>query len=164
MPNNFASEEYSITEKQLDNLPRGSKGLCKMAALLGYKDPLHQLQVDSTCSVGDLLYFFDDNPGAIEALTEWVRENFVNKEHETRLGFIEMSAALVDAAHSDSRVELDEAKLRMCLLADLEKNGDRCMSESECEEFITGGDEGEVSEELKTLFPKTHEFVASYWE
>lgn len=159
-----ASEEHSITERQLDDLPRGSKGLCKMAPLLGYKDPLYQLQIDSTCSVGDLLHFLDDNPGAIEALVEWTRENFVDKKFEAKLEPDDMVVSLQKWAYGDSHVELNRDKLMDALDADLNANGDRRMSESECEEFVTGGEEGEISEELKAAFPRTHAFLESHWE
>lgn len=51
------------------------KGLCKLANQLGYRDPAQQLiNSDGSC-VGDLLTFFEDNPGAIEAVIEWAADH-----------------------------------------------------------------------------------------
>ncbi len=61
--------------KDLENIKQTQEGLCKLAALLGYKDPFYQLQNNDGTVVGDLLEFLDDNPGACEAVIEWVRDN-----------------------------------------------------------------------------------------
>ena len=50
-------------------------GLCGLARKLGYKDPAYQLANSDGTIVGDLLCFFDDNPGACEAVIEWVLTN-----------------------------------------------------------------------------------------
>ena len=50
------------------------EGLCKLANKLGYNDPLRQLINRDGSAVGDLLYFLEDNPGAIEALIDWIYE------------------------------------------------------------------------------------------
>ena len=51
------------------------EGLCQMARKLGYKDPASQLINSDGSVVGDFLYFLEDNPGAIEAIVEWVLQN-----------------------------------------------------------------------------------------
>lgn len=51
---------------------RGFMNLCKLACALGYKDPCHQMMNKDGSCVGDLICFFEDNPGAIEAIKEWV--------------------------------------------------------------------------------------------
>ena len=43
-----------------------------MARLLGYDDPFGQLAYADGSVVGDLLDFFEDNPGACEAVIDWV--------------------------------------------------------------------------------------------
>lgn len=60
--------------KEIEDTPTSVEGLCKMARLLGYKDPASQLINSDGSVVGDLLYFFEDNPGACEAVVEWVLE------------------------------------------------------------------------------------------
>lgn len=61
---------------------RGFKALCGLAAKLGYKDPFKQLYNDDGSCVGDLLVFFEDNPGAIGAIYEWVDDNYEEELNE----------------------------------------------------------------------------------
>lgn len=51
------------------------KGLCKLASKLGYKDPCHQLANSDGSVVGDLLCFFEDNPGACQAVIDWTYDH-----------------------------------------------------------------------------------------
>lgn len=61
------------------NLYRSDE-LCKLAEMLGYLDKgrfaINQLQCNNGAYASSLLSFFDDNPGAMEAVREWVVENF----------------------------------------------------------------------------------------
>jgi hypothetical protein len=69
--------------KTNDLCAEGSEGihdLCRLARELGYKDPLYQLQISHDACVGDLLEFLRDNPGAIEALYDWVHHNYPDEE------------------------------------------------------------------------------------
>ncbi len=66
-------EVATITE--VENTKHTVKGLCKLARQLGYKDPCFQLMNNDGSVVGDMLYFFEDNPGAVEAVVNWVLEN-----------------------------------------------------------------------------------------
>lgn len=66
------------TRKQIEDTRSTVEGLCTLARQLGYKDPCYQLQNRDGSVVGDMLYFFEDNPGAIEAVIEWVLENNPN--------------------------------------------------------------------------------------
>lgn len=53
----------------------GSRGLiflCTLVRALGYKDPQGFGQLTRDAVIGDLLTFFEDNSGAIEALIEWI--------------------------------------------------------------------------------------------
>jgi hypothetical protein len=53
----------------------GRQGIITLACLaraLGYKDPQYFGQLDSRCSIGDLINFFEDNSGAVNAVIEWV--------------------------------------------------------------------------------------------
>lgn len=51
---------------------RGVENLCRLARALGYKDRNYFGQLDHDCSIGDLIEFFEDNSGAIEAVKEWI--------------------------------------------------------------------------------------------
>ena len=68
--------------KEIEETKQTTKGLCKMARLLGYQDPFHQLINDDGTVVGDLLEFFEDNPGACEAVIEWVLEEGRTRDGE----------------------------------------------------------------------------------
>lgn len=71
-----------MTRQEIENTRRTVNGLCGLARKLDYKDPLYQLtNSDGTC-VGDLLIFFEDNPGAVEAVIEWAADTFGADEDE----------------------------------------------------------------------------------
>jgi len=61
---------------------RRSDDLCKLVEGLGYNTEPRQLQCNNGAYVSSLLHFFDDNPGAMEALQEWVLENSDLEEGE----------------------------------------------------------------------------------
>jgi hypothetical protein len=67
-------EEYRI-EKKMHHMEgsRGFENLCRLVRAIGYRDSLHQMQFRDGC-VGDLMVFFEDNSGAIEALVTWIGE------------------------------------------------------------------------------------------
>lgn len=54
---------------------RGVSNLCKLVSLLGYRDPFQQGQLSDGGCFGDLICFLEDNPGAMEAVVDWIREN-----------------------------------------------------------------------------------------
>jgi len=56
--------------------PVGLKNLCRLCCFIGYEDQNYRLQLDNGCSVGDLINFLEDNPGAIEAIYNWIGNNF----------------------------------------------------------------------------------------
>lgn len=65
----------------------GRAGLVMLATLsqgLGYKDPMYFGQLTPKASMGDLMEFFQDNPGAVQAVVEWVKEQRA-PEWQTRL-------------------------------------------------------------------------------
>ncbi len=66
---------------------RGIVNLCKIAAGLGYKDPMHYGQLERGAVLGDLLEFLRDNSGAIEAIVEWIesRESLWANELKSNL-------------------------------------------------------------------------------
>jgi len=53
----------------------GVKNLCKLVGYLGYKDQLHFGKFDSNASYGYLIEFLEDNPGAVEAIVEFIEEH-----------------------------------------------------------------------------------------
>jgi hypothetical protein len=53
---------------------RGVEQLCQLTRALGYRDSQYFGQLTSKASLGDLVMFLEDNPGAIEALHEWIRD------------------------------------------------------------------------------------------
>lgn len=61
-----------MKQSEIQNMRINFPSLCKMANELGYKDSFYQLMLENGSSVGDLMLFFEDNPGAIEAVFEWV--------------------------------------------------------------------------------------------
>jgi hypothetical protein len=62
------------TKSEIENLQLNkSQDLCKLAELLGYKRGAYgQLQNNNGSFVSSLTDFFDDNPGAMQAVAEWV--------------------------------------------------------------------------------------------
>ncbi len=59
------------TRKELEELSSNTEGLAKMAELLGYRDRNGQLTLRNGAHLSSLADFFDDNPGAAEAVIEW---------------------------------------------------------------------------------------------
>lgn len=51
---------------------RGLEQLCKLVHALGYKDSQYFGQLSNGTSIGDLMEFFEDNSGAIDAVIEWI--------------------------------------------------------------------------------------------
>lgn len=51
----------------------GVKNLCRLTAALGYVDNMHFGQFEHGC-YGDLILFLEDNPGCIEAIETWIKE------------------------------------------------------------------------------------------
>ena len=54
---------------------RGVNNLACIARSLGYFDRTYMGQFDTNASLGDLIEFFEDNPGAIDAVVEWISQN-----------------------------------------------------------------------------------------
>lgn len=62
------------TIQDIQKLRFNTKGICRLAKALGYDGSLGPTFSDGT-SLGSLVEFFDDNPGACEAVLEWAQEN-----------------------------------------------------------------------------------------
>lgn len=67
----------TTSRRSIENLRlNSSDDLCRLAEMLGYGEGrFQQLQCRNGAFVSSLLAFFDDNPGAMECLAEWVMEN-----------------------------------------------------------------------------------------
>lgn len=61
---------------------RNLEDLALLVRDLGYKSELHQLQFRNGASASDLFDFFEDNPGALEAVVDWIHENYGDEEDE----------------------------------------------------------------------------------
>lgn len=58
---------------------KGVENLCTIVSAIGYRDPQHWGQFSSRASFGDLITFFEDNPGAITAVLEWIGDQDVSE-------------------------------------------------------------------------------------
>lgn len=79
---------------------RGVETLCQVTGALGYKDPTYYGQLTSKAVIGDLIMFLEDNPGAIEAVLEWVKQQG-NSEWRDNL------QALVGSEESTDQIDDD---------------------------------------------------------
>lgn len=64
------------------NTRKNFKALCNLARKLGYNDPYRLLINNDGSCVGDLIKFFEDNPGAIETIIEWAAEHLGEEDSE----------------------------------------------------------------------------------
>lgn len=67
-------EEYSAQER-INRLEgeSGVQNLCRISQAIGYKDPQYFGQFQGAC-YGDLIKMLEDNPGACEALYNWIAD------------------------------------------------------------------------------------------
>ena len=76
------------TIKEIENLRLDkAQDLCKLVEMIGYgRGACGQLQNSNGSFVSSLLDFFDDNPGAMEAVAEFIMEHHATDEDEEVLG------------------------------------------------------------------------------
>lgn len=55
---------------------KGVENLCRLVGALGYRDPMYFGQFEGG-SLGTLINFLEDNPGAITAIIEWIGDTNV---------------------------------------------------------------------------------------
>lgn len=55
---------------------RGIDDLCYVSELLGYRGSFPQLICNNGAAVSSLLNFLEDNPGCIEAMYDWMQDNY----------------------------------------------------------------------------------------
>ncbi len=53
----------------------GVKNLARLCRGLGYSDFMNFGQFEGAC-YGDLINFLEDNPGAVDAICEWIEDNY----------------------------------------------------------------------------------------
>lgn len=71
------------TKNEVEDMQiRDPQDLCLLVERLGYGGFPHQLMNANGSHVSSLLNFFDDNPGALEAVQTWILENS-NLEEES---------------------------------------------------------------------------------
>ena len=81
-------EEKNMAKKnvarEIENIrsESGAEGLAKMSQLLGYKSRFGQLMFNNGATASDLFEFFEDNPGAVEAVINWALENHPNAQDD----------------------------------------------------------------------------------
>ena len=66
------------TRKEVEETGHTVEDLALLARKLGYKSRFYQLDFGNGATASDLFDFFEDNPGAIEAVVEFVLENHPN--------------------------------------------------------------------------------------
>ncbi len=71
-----------MTESDFDNMRMTVPELCRMAEELGYNEEPRQLQHNNGAYVSSLCHFLEDNPGAMEVLVEWARDNYAEEDEE----------------------------------------------------------------------------------
>jgi len=54
---------------------RSYEDLCKLVEGLGYNTEPRQLYCNNGAYVSSLLHFFDDNPGVVEVIRDWILDN-----------------------------------------------------------------------------------------
>lgn len=69
---------------------RGVITLARTARALGYKDSQHFGSLGNGAYAGDLLEFFEDNSGAIQAVMEWIQTQRSTEWHESVESQLEM--------------------------------------------------------------------------
>lgn len=63
-----------VTTKDVENCKHTYQDLALLARKLGYKRDWGQLDLGNGATASDLFDFFEDNPGAIEAVLNWLLE------------------------------------------------------------------------------------------
>ena len=80
---------------------RGVKNLAKLVNALGYSDTINRYgQMAGGACMGDIFVFLEDNPGAIEALIEWIGSRRSPEWKES------LQAQVIQADGADPEAEL----------------------------------------------------------
>lgn len=84
---------------------RGTIALCKVAGVLGYKDPQMFGRVTPEDSIGQLINMLEDNPGMVQAMVEWIGQQRMPEWIEA------MKAASGAAEDDDDEHEFDNLEV-----------------------------------------------------
>lgn len=68
-------------KRDIDKLRHNAKGICRLAEMLDYDGSLGPTFSDGT-NLGCLVEFFNDNPGACDAVFEWAKDHFADDEDD----------------------------------------------------------------------------------
>jgi len=75
---------------------QGLENLCQIAGALGYKDPLYFGQYSHKATLGDLLEMLKDNPGLMESMVDWIRDQNYKEFREPLEALVKAQDAAVD--------------------------------------------------------------------
>ena len=64
-----------ITLEEVEGTKHTTEALALVCQKIGYKSSFAQLSFNNGATASDLFEFFDDNPGAIEAVLNWILEH-----------------------------------------------------------------------------------------
>lgn len=82
------SNDKAVTKIENMRLQK-SEDLCKLVELIGYRQKgrfaINQLQCNNGAYVSSLTHFFDDNPGAMEAIAQFIIEHIDGYELDEEL-------------------------------------------------------------------------------
>jgi len=53
---------------------RGLEAICCIARAIGYVDPMRSGTISAKATLGDLMCMLEDNPGLMEAMVEWIKD------------------------------------------------------------------------------------------
>ncbi len=85
---------------------RRSEDLCKLVEEVGYNEEPRQLQCRNGAHVSSLLHFFDDNPGAMVAVVNWIADNHAEEYDEEEEDECEDEEDMVDTDMPESVTRL----------------------------------------------------------
>lgn len=80
---------------------RGVENFAKIVNAIGYSDTINRYgQMRGGACLGDIFVFLEDNPGALEALIEWIQSRRTPEWVEALKSVTEMPALVIDQ-HKD---------------------------------------------------------------
>lgn len=63
------------TKTEIEGTQHSAQGIAQLAKDLGYSEQWEQLYFQNGASATNLIEFLDDNPGACEAIVQWVLDH-----------------------------------------------------------------------------------------
>lgn len=71
-----------VTRREVEETKQSAQGIAMLAKELGYEEQWSQLLFPNGASATNLIEFLDDNPGACEAIVNWVLERGCHRDGE----------------------------------------------------------------------------------